>query len=168
MDGAGLDRRHRPGRLDSFSESGEAIGACDDDIAYAPVGEFGADPTPELRTFSLLNPDPQDMANPLAVNTYGDVGCLVAERVSVLDLHDECVKEHHRVEGIQWPRLPREDLLSDRVGDVGDRLRRQVHPQRRDEVVLDIADRHPARVQADDHHARAHPSAGPPWAPAPG
>ena len=57
------------------------------------------------------------MATPLAVNTYCDVGCLVADRVPVLDLHDECVKEHHRVEGIQWPRLPREDLLGDRLLD---------------------------------------------------
>jgi len=42
----------------------------------------------------------------------------------------------------------------------------QLSRQRRGEVVLDVADRHPAREQADDHVLQA-PVAERPWAPSP-
>src|SRR5699024_870747 len=52
---------------------------------------------------------------------------------------------------LQRPGLPGQHLLTDRVGDVADRLVRQVRAERGSQMMLDIADRHPARIEADDH-----------------
>jgi hypothetical protein len=90
------------------------------------------------------------MLDAVEVDAHGDVSGLVADLVAVPDLHDQGVEVDDRVDLLQRPGLPGLDLLGDRVGDLGDRLVRQVGADRAGEVVLDVPHRHPARVQRDD------------------
>jgi hypothetical protein len=78
-------------------------------------------------------------------------GGLVADLVAVADLHHQGVDVDDRIEVFQRPRLPGLDLLGDGVGDLGDRLMRQVGADRAGQVMLDVPHRHPAGVQRDDH-----------------
>ena len=57
----------------------------------------------------------------------------------------------HRVELLQRATPPLQDGVGDGVGDVVDRPRAQLYPQGGVQVVADLAHRHPAGVQADDH-----------------
>jgi len=52
-------------------------------------------------------------------------------------------------------RSVRIDLVQDLVGDLRDRVVGQLGPQRAFHMVLDVADRHPARIQRDDHVVQA-------------
>ena len=70
---------------------------------------------------------------------------------AVADLDHQRVEVEHRVERLERAGLPLLDLFQDGVGDVGDRLVGQLGTQRGGQVVLNVADRHPAGVQADDH-----------------
>jgi hypothetical protein len=60
-----------------------------------------------------------------------------------------------RVDLLQRAGLPGLDLLEHPVGDLGDGLVGDLGADRAREVVLDIADRHPTRTQADDHVVEA-------------
>src|SRR5680860_1711479 len=91
----------------------------------------------------------------VGVDTDGDVRGLVPHRVRVLDLHHQRVEVDDRIERVQRPGLPLLELLGDRLGDVGDRLVGQVGAQRPSQVVTDVAHRHPARIQRDDHLVQA-------------
>jgi len=70
---------------------------------------------------------------------------------TVADLHDQRIEVDDRVERLERPPLPSQDFLTDLVGDLADRLVREFGPDRPREVMLDVTDRHPTRVEADDH-----------------
>ena len=70
---------------------------------------------------------------------------------SVADLDHDRVEVDDRVEGIQRATLPRQHLLGDLVGDLRDRLPADLGADRGHQVMLDIALRHPAGIQGDDH-----------------
>ena len=91
------------------------------------------------------------MLNAVHIHPDGDVGGLVAHVSTVFDLDHQSVQIDHRIQRLQRPPLPGQDLLADLVGDLGDRLMRQFGADRGDQVVLDVAQRHPAGIQADDH-----------------
>jgi hypothetical protein len=107
-----------------------------------------------------LDPDPQDVLDPVHVDPDRDMRGPVRHMRAVADLHDQRVEVDHRVERLQRPVLPCQDFLGDRLGDVADRLVGQVGAQRRREMVLDVADRHPAGVQRDDHVLQPTEAAG--------
>src|SRR5215212_8664794 len=69
----------------------------------------------------------------------------------VTDLHHQRVQVQDRIDRFQRPGLPRFHLLGDRVGDVGDRLVAQLGAQGAFQMSLNVADRHPPGIQADDH-----------------
>src|SRR5699024_7410318 len=89
--------------------------------------------------------------DPVEIDADGDVGGPVDDLVVLPDLDADRVEVEHRVELLQRPRLPRGDLFQHRVGDVADRLVRQIRAEGGGQVVLDVPDRHPARVETDDH-----------------
>ena len=91
------------------------------------------------------------MLDPVGVDTHGDVGGLVADGVGLLYLHHQRVEVDDRIHRLQRPRLPSPHLLQHGVGDVGDRLVAQLGAQRPFQMGLDVTDRHPTRIQADDH-----------------
>jgi hypothetical protein len=64
VNGAGLDRGLRPGRLDRLGEPGEAVAADDQHVPDPAVAQLGADPGPELGPFGGLDPDPQHVFDP--------------------------------------------------------------------------------------------------------
>ena len=87
----------------------------------------------------------------LEVDADSDVRRLVAHMGAVADLHHDRVEVDDRIERLERPTLPCQDLVEDFVGDLADRLVRQLGPDRRREMVLDVANRHAAGVEADDH-----------------
>jgi len=158
MHHTGLDHRVRPGRLDRLREAGQPVTAGDQHIFDAPVGELGAHPGPKLGALSGLDPDAEDMLDAVGVDPDRDVSGLVPDGVGVLDLHHQRVEVDDRIHRLQRPRLPRLHLLGHRVGDVGDRLVRQLRTHRPFQMGLNAADRHPPGIQADDHvRQAAHP-----------
>ncbi len=110
---------------------------------------------PERRALGVLDPDPQHVLDALEVHADGDVGGTVEDLAVLSDLDPDCVEIDHRIELLQRPRLPRQDLFAHGVGDVGDRLVRQVRADRGGQVVLDVPDRHSAGIEADDHVIQA-------------
>ena len=140
-----------PGRLDRLGKPGQPVAAHDEHVADAAVGQLGADAGPELRALAGLDPDPQHVLDAVHVDADGDVRGLVAHVRAVADLHDQRVEVDHRVERFERPALPGQHLLEDLVGDLADRLVGQLGAQRGAQVVLDVADRHPAGIEADDH-----------------
>ena len=160
MHDARLDDRLGPRRGDRLGEAGQPVAADDQDVLDAAVGQLGADPGPELRALGGLHPDAQDVLDPVQVDPDGEVRGPVADVRPVADLDHERVQVQHRVERLQRAGLPRGDLLGDGLGDLADGLVGQLRAERGREVVLDVADRHPARVQADDHVLEPAQAAG--------
>src|SRR5699024_1516739 len=152
---AGLHGRLRPGGLDGLGKPGQAIAADDEHVAHAAVGELGAHPGPELRALGGLQPYPEDVFDAVHVHAHGDVSGLVPHVGSVADLDHDRVQVDHRIQRVQRTRLPGQYLLSDLVGDVADRLVGQLGADRGHEMVLDVADGHPAGIQRDDHLVQA-------------
>jgi hypothetical protein len=154
MHHARLDDGAGPGRLDRLREPGQPVTAGDQHVLDAAVAELSEHPGPKLRPLAGLDPDPQHVLDAVGVDPDRDVGGLVPDGVVVADLHHQRIQVQNRIDRLQRPGLPRLDLLGDRVGDVGDRFVRQLGAQRALQMGLDVADRHPARVEADDHVAQ--------------
>ena len=150
MHHAGLHGGLRPGRLDRLRQPGQAVAAHDQDVLHTPVRQLRANPGPELRALRGLHPDPENVLHTVHVDTDRDVRTLVPDLMPITDFHHDRVQIHDRVELLQRPGLPRLDLVQDRVGDLADRVVGQLRAQRPGQVRLDVADRHPARVEADD------------------
>ena len=74
---------------------------------------------------------------------------------AIADLDHDRVEVDHRVEGVEFSVLPLDHLVGDFLGDLADRLVRQLGPERGDQMMLDIADGHPAGVKRDDHRVQA-------------
>jgi hypothetical protein len=91
-----------PDGLDRLGEPLQPVDAADQDIGDAALLEFGQDLKPELRALGLLDPDPENLAFPVAVDADHEIGVLVADNAVVADLDDERVEEHDRVD----PPLP--------------------------------------------------------------
>lgn len=108
-------------------------------------GELGADGRPERCALVRLQPDAQHVLDALHVDADGEMGGLVAHVPAVTDLDDDRVEEDHRIERLQRPLLPDQDLLADLVDDLRDRLVADLGADRGGEMVLDITRRHRAR-----------------------
>ena len=101
------------------------------------------------------------MLDPLEVDTDGDVGRLVTHVAAVTDLDHDGVEVDHRIQRLQRTLLPGEDLLSDGVDDLRDRLMGQLGADRRGEVMADVTDRHAAGVERHDDRVEPVETAGP-------
>ena len=156
MHHAGLHGGLRPGRLDRLGEPGEPVAADDQHVPDAAVGELGADPGPELRALGGLDPDPQDVLDAVHVDADGDVRGLVRARARRRGPSPPA--RRGRSPGRTPPAAGDcQALTSSRTSSVilRDRLVGQLGAERGGQVVLDVADRHPAGVQADDHLVQA-------------
>ena len=91
------------------------------------------------------------MLDAVPVDADRDMRGLVPHMRAVTDLHHQCVQIDDRIEGIQRPALPNEDLGEDLVGDLGDRFVAEFGANSRDQMMLNIADRHPAGIKRNDH-----------------
>lgn len=79
------------------------------------------------------------------------MGDLVADVAAVADLDNDAVEVDDRMQRLERPVLPRQHLVGHVVGDLRDRLMRQFGADRRDEVMTDVTDRHPAGIERHDH-----------------
>jgi hypothetical protein len=100
------------------------------------------------------------MLDTVAIHPDRDVGGLVANLVGFFDLHHQGIQIHDRIDRLQRAALPGFHFLSDRVGDVGDRLVAQLGAQRALQMGLNIPDCHAARIQRNDHVGQPAESAG--------
>src|SRR5699024_10647577 len=140
-----------PGRLDRLGKPGQAVAADDEHVTHPAVGQVGADLGPELGALVGLDPDAQHVADAVHVHADGDVGGLVDHVGAVFDLDHDRVEVDHRVERFQRAALPGQDLFGDGVHDLADRLVTDIDADGRSEVVGDVAQRHAAGIERDDH-----------------
>ena len=114
-------------------------------------------------------PEPQAEHVALAVEVDADrdvdrpVGDLRAAH-----LDHQAVDQQHRVERVERPALPGDHLVDDLVGDLRDRLPRDLGPVDLEQVLLDVPGRQPLRVQRDHVARQAHPGAAGTSAPSTG
>jgi len=106
-------------------------------------------PQPELGSFGVLDPDPQDLLLAVDADTDRQVGGLVLDRALVADLAHDGVEEDHRPHRIQRARLPLADLVEDGIGDLGDQVWGDVDLVDVEQVGLDVAHGHAVGVEAD-------------------
>ena len=106
---------------------------------------------PEGGSFLGLDPDPQHVLDPVHVHPDRDMGRAGGDPVIDADLDPDRVEVDHRVELLQRAALPLQDSVSDRVGDLRNGPRGQLHAERGGQVVLNVAHRHSSSIQADDH-----------------
>ena len=145
VDYACLDRRLGPGRLNRLRQPRQPVTAHDQHVLDTAVGQLSAHLGPEPGPLAGLDPDAQDVLDPVHVHAYRDMRGLVGHVSPVADLDHDGVEVDHRVEAVQWPVLPGQYLLADLVGDLADRLMTQISAQRRGQMVLDVPHRHPPR-----------------------
>ena len=98
MHDTGLHRRLPPGRLDRFGEPTEPVTAHDQHVPDSSICELGAYPGPELGALGGLDPDAEHMLDAVEVDPHRDVGGLVADLVTVSDLHHQGIEVDDRVE----------------------------------------------------------------------
>lgn len=82
------------------------------------------------------------------IDAYGHVDGSVGD-LGVADLDHDRVDQQHRVEPIQRPVLPREHVLDNRVGDLGDRLSADLSAIELEQMRLDVTRREPLGVERD-------------------
>ena len=150
MNDACLNDGLGPDGLDRLGEPLQAVDAADQDVCDAALLEFGQDLKPELRALGLLDPDPQYLAFTVTVDADREVGVLVGDNAVVTDLDDQSVQEHDRVDLLQWPGLPRLDVLKDGVCDTADEVVTDLDPVDLLQVSLDVTHAQAAGVERDD------------------
>jgi hypothetical protein len=83
-------------------------------------------------------------------DAQGEVAGLALHRPALADLEDERVEEDDRVDVVERPLLPLPDVLHHRVGDSRDEVAADLDAVELGQVRLDVAGRHPARVEGED------------------
>jgi hypothetical protein len=74
---------------------------------------------------------------------------------SVPDLDHDRVNEHHRVNAVEWPGLPRHHVIDDPVGDLRDRLPAHLRVIDLQQMLLDVAGCHALGIQRNDVRGEA-------------
>ena len=148
---AQLDLRPGPRRPDRIRESLQSVAADDEGVGDAAVAQLGQHGAPELRSFAAGWSDPhaEHLAFTVQVDAHGHIDGPVGD-VPVTDLDHDRIDQDHRIHRIERPRLERLQVLNDRVSDPADRVPRHLGPVDLGEVGLDVAGRHPLRVERHD------------------
>ena len=84
--------------------------------------QLGEDLHPELRALGFLKPQAEHLAAAVHPDPQREIARLALNAAAVADLEHQRVEEHHRVDVLQRPRLPRPDVIHDRVGDPADQV----------------------------------------------
>jgi hypothetical protein len=92
VDDAGLVDRLREDGVDRLRETGEAVGADEDDVLDAAVAELGHDARPEAGALALLDPEAETIALAVEGDPDRDVDGLLAHDLLVAD------RDLHRVQ----------------------------------------------------------------------
>lgn len=91
------------------------------------------------------------MLNTVKIHTNCHVRGLVDHSATVADFNAQRIQENDGVEFVSLAVVPDHDLVADGISDRGDCFMRDIYPQCSSPMVLDIPNRHPAGIQADNH-----------------
>ncbi len=116
MHDTGLHGRLRPSRSDRLRQSLQPVTAGDQRVLQAAVAQLGQHRRPLLRAFAAdrAQPEPEHVALTLEVDADRDIDGPVGD-LPATDFDHQAVDQQHRVERIQWPALPGDDLVDDLV-----------------------------------------------------
>src|SRR5512134_1714474 len=150
MNDAGRDRRFRANDGDYLGEALQAIDDGDQDVADAAGLQLVHHLQPELRSFALLDPQPEHVFLAVDIERQRDVHRFVANQAVVADFDPERVEEDHGINRIERPVLPLPNLLENGIGDPADQIGRDLDAIKLLQVALNLAHRHAAGVETDD------------------
>ena len=108
----------RPGGPDRLGEALQPVAAHDEGVGDAAVAQLGEHRHPELGALPAggSDPHPQHVAFAVQVDAHRHVDGPVGD-LAVADLHHDGVDQDHRIDPVQRPVLPGDQVLDDRVGD---------------------------------------------------
>ena len=131
-------------------EALETVAAHDEGVLDAPVAELGQQAHPELGALPAggSHPQTQHVAFAVQVDAHGHVDGPVGD-LAVADLHHDGVDQQHRVDAVQGPVLPRQQVLDDGVGDPADGVPGDLGAVDLGQMRLDVAGGHALGVQRD-------------------
>jgi len=150
MHDAGLHRSFREDGVDRLGKAFEAVDDGDQDVLDAAGLQFVHNPQPELRALGVFDPEPEDVLGAFGRDAERDVDGLVANQALVADLDAQGVEKHQGIARLQWPVLPFRDRLQNRVGDRRNQVRRHFEAVELQQMALDLAHRHAARIHRHD------------------
>lgn len=103
MDDAGLDHRFGLVRLDGIRKAREPVAADEQDVADSALGELGAHVRPKRGALIGLDPDSQDVLDPVHVDPDRQMGRPVGHMPARADLHADRVQIDDRRELVEGP-----------------------------------------------------------------
>src|SRR6266508_3897105 len=160
VDDAGLVDRLREDSVDRLRETGEAVRADEEHVGDAAVAELDQDARPEAGPLRLLDPEAEAVALALERDPDRHVDGLLAHDLLVADRDLHRVRVDDDVQLIERPALPGADVALDRRRHLADQPLRDVDAVQLAQMPLDLARRHPARVQGEDLLVEAVEGAG--------
>ena len=168
MHDAGLHGRLGPGEPDRLRQPLEAVAADDQRVLEAAVSQLGQHRRPLLGALTArrAEPEAEHVAFAVEVDADRDVDRPVRD-LRAADLDHQAVDQQDRVERIERPALPGDHVVDDLVGDLRDRLPRDLGPVDLEQVLLDVAGRQALRVERDHVARRARRGAAGTSAPSP-
>jgi hypothetical protein len=123
-----LDRRGRPDDANRFGQAGQPVAADDAHVTEPAGSQLGQHGEPEFARLpdGRSDPQPKHLLDALAVDPDRQVDRPVGHH-TITDLDHQRVDEHHRIDAVQRPGLPLDQLLDHRVRDPGDQIRGDLH-----------------------------------------
>ena len=150
MHDAGLQGRVGKDRGECLAHPLEPIGDRNQDVLAAARLEIAEHLHPEFRAFCVLDPQAEDVAAAVREHREREVDGLAADRRFLTNLDPQRIEEHHRIHPLEGPALPRRHFGDDAVGHRADQIRRDLHGVHLREKALNLAHRHPARIERED------------------
>lgn len=86
---------------------------------------------------------PQHVLDAVHIDADRDVSGFVADMPAIADLHEQRIQVDHRIERFERSMSPCEDLVSDLVYDLRDRLMAEVRADGALKMIGDVSDHHP-------------------------
>jgi hypothetical protein len=141
----------RPHRRNRFRQAGQPVAAHEQRVAAAAIAQLGEHPVPELGALGLLDPDAQDLLDAVDVDPDHHVSGLVGHDAAVADLEADGVDIQDRIHRVDRSGLPGRDLLGHHVSHPRNRGRRDTGAVDLAQMLGDVASRHAAGIQRQDH-----------------
>ena len=129
----------------------EPVAAHDQRIPQTTVAQLGEHRRPLFRALAAGGAEPEAEHLPLAleIDPDRDIDGTVGD-LRAADLDDQAVDQEHRIERVERPALPGQHVLDDEIGDLTDRLTRDLGAVDLLQMLLDLARRQAFRVERDD------------------
>src|SRR5271166_3241563 len=147
---AGLQRGRGEHRAQRLRHPFQAVGHRNQNVVDAADLEVIEHLHPELGPFGSLDPNPRNVARAVPLHAERQIHRLVAHHPVFADLHPQRVEEHHRIDRLQRPALPRRHLRQHPVGHRADQVGADLGGIGFNQIALDLPHRQAARIQRHD------------------